>query len=88
MPQSSVRIEVRIRDRVGVVSEVTREITALSLPISEHNARVVRDRHGTDISVFRARIPADEGELYTLRQRCSRIRGFMSFDALRANGQR
>lgn len=79
MPEPITRIEIRIRDRVGVVSEVTREITALGIPIAAHKAHVSRDARGQAISVFRADLPTDDAGLDRLRQRCSRIKGFLSF---------
>lgn len=86
MPQNPVKIEVRVRDRVGVVSEVTREISALELPIHSHAARVIHERHGAAVSVFRANLYADDAALTRLRKRCARIKGFLSFDLLPPNG--
>ena len=66
MPQSTTRIEIRIRDRVGVVSEVTREIMALGITLAAHEARVSHDDKGQAVSGFRAsRIP----------MRCPNLRG-------------
>ncbi len=80
--QQKTRIEVRIRDRVGVVSEVAREIFMLGIPIADHHAHVSRDARGMEVSVFCAHICADEAEIVRLRQRLSRIRGFISFAAV------
>ena len=80
--KKQVRIEVRIRDRVGVVSEVTREISALGITLADHNAHVSRDARGQEVSVFRAHLSADDAELARLRQRIARIRGFLRFDAV------
>ena len=82
MPQSTTRIEIRIRDRVGVVSEVTREIMALGITLAAHEARVSHDDKGQAVSVFRASLTLDEAELERLRQRCSRIKGFLGFTKL------
>ena len=82
MPQNTVHIEIRVRDRVGVVSEVTREISALGLPIHSHSARVIHDRSGAETSVFRANLYADDAALTRLRKRCARIKGFLRFDIL------
>lgn len=79
MSQAATRIEIRIRDRVGVVSEVTREITALGIPITAHEAHVSHDVRGQAVSVFRAELRLDEAELERLRHRCSRIKGFLRF---------
>ena len=86
MPQNTVHIEIRVRDRVGVVSEVTREIFILGLPIHSHSARVIHDRSGAEMSVFRAILSADESTLTRLRSRCARIKGFMRFDILPPTG--
>ena len=79
MPQNLIGIEIRIRDRVGVVSEVTREIAALRLPIHTHHARIGKERSGEAISIFHAKISADETELLRLRRQISHIKGFRSF---------
>lgn len=86
MPQKAVHIEVRIRDRVGVVSEVTREISVLGLPIRSHSARVIHERNGAAVSVFRANLSADDAALTRLRNRCARIKGFLRFDTLPPTG--
>lgn len=80
--QQKARIEVRIRDRVGVVSEIAREISAMDIPIADHNAHVSRDARSIEVSVFCAHIAADEADLVRLRRRLSRIRGFISFEAV------
>ena len=74
----SVRITVRIKDRIGVVSEVSEALSRLDIAILSHSARVTRDRSGEHISVFRAELDTDDAE--TISRKLRRIKGFISFE--------
>ena len=80
--EAQTRIEIRVRDRVGVVSEITGAIASLGLPIRQHQARVVRERSGQEASVFRADLAADEAGIRDLRRRITRIKGFLDIQEL------
>ncbi len=73
------KIEVRIRDRVGVVNEITGTILRLNIPLYQHDARVSKDARGTQISVFHGQIETDETETELLWKKLSTIKGFLSF---------
>ncbi|MEE5992235.1 MAG: hypothetical protein V3G42_03230 [Oscillospiraceae bacterium] len=72
------KIEIRIRDRVGVVNEITGTFSRLNVPLYQHEARISRDIKGTKISVFRGQIETTETESELLRKKLSGIKGFLS----------
>ena len=72
------RIEVRIRDRVGVVNEIAGTFSRLNIPLYQHEARVSRDAKGTQISVFHGQIETDETQTRQLRKHLTGIKGFLS----------
>ena len=72
------KIEIRVRDRVGVVNEITGMISRLNIPLYQHEARVSKDVTGTEISVFHGQIETDEAQTKLLRKKLSGIKGFLS----------
>ncbi|MBQ8961729.1 MAG: hypothetical protein IJ071_11040 [Ruminococcus sp.] len=71
---------VKVRDRIGVVNEVSGTISRLGIAILRHGARVSTDRSGTAVSTFHAELDTDSSaQLLTLRRKCQRIKGFISF---------
>ena len=79
MSANLYEIEIRIRDRVGVVNEVAAAMQRAGIPIVSHQARVIRERNGAEISVFRGKVQTDETGLRDLQRRLTRIRGFRKF---------
>lgn len=72
------KIEVRVRDRVGVVNEITGTISRLDIPLYQHDARISKDAKGTEISVFHGQIESDDIQTESLRKKLSQIKGFLS----------
>ena len=72
------KIEIHIRDRVGVVSEITGTFSRLNIPLYQHEARVSRDAKGTAVSIFRGQIDTNESQAKSLQKYLTGIKGFLS----------
>lgn len=71
---------VKVRDRIGVVSEISGKISSLGIGINRHGAKVTTDRSGMAVSIFHAELDmTDPGQLQALKRKCQRIKGFISF---------
>ena len=72
------KIEIRVRDRVGVVNEITGTFSRLNIPLYQHEARVSKDARGTQISIFHGQIETDGTQTQSLQKHLTGIKGFLS----------
>ena len=79
MNSKKTSVRIRIKDKVGAVSELCGLISSLGIAIIRHDAAVAADGSGGAISVFRAELESDRESMLLLRRRCERLRGFISY---------
>lgn len=75
-------IHIKVRDRIGLVNEITGIIKNLGIGVVKHGAVVTMDRSGCPVSSFRAVLDiGDSAEFQLLTKRMRRIKGLISIES-------
>jgi len=75
----NTNLKIRVKDRIGLVNEITTMISDLGITILKHDANVISSK-GMEISSFNAKLYSEDYRSFALlKRKCEKIKGLVSF---------